>query len=100
MWPGLNGFAIFTESKSDSYFLPNTLQERVCRRFPLNEDGPCHWCAYRQACRRNHVPTTEREAHTADTRDYRDLAAKTKSKKPTLALVRTAATDADAEEGS
>jgi len=59
-------------------------------RFPLREGRHCEWCAYASACRRNDPPTRHREDHAVDSRDFRDVAEKNKSNKPTLARVRAA----------
>jgi ATP-dependent helicase/nuclease subunit B len=56
--------------------------------YPTNPDRHCEWCDYRQACRRKHPPTREREVHARDSTDYRDLHKKNKSKKPLLDDVR------------
>jgi hypothetical protein len=60
-------------------------------RFPLQrESGGCDYCAYRQACRRTHHPTLERERNALETRDYYALRRKNKTRKPTLEAVRKA----------
>jgi ATP-dependent helicase/nuclease subunit B len=56
--------------------------------YPTNPERHCEWCDYRQACRRKHPPTREREVHARDSSDYRDLHKKNKSKKPLLGNVR------------
>jgi RecB family exonuclease len=57
------------------------------RSFPLREGDHCRWCDFRQACRRNHPPTGEREEQAADARDYRDVQRKN-TRKPLLAQLR------------
>ncbi|MFQ5719120.1 MAG: RecB family exonuclease, partial [Acidobacteriota bacterium] len=60
--------------------------------FPLHHDGRiCDHCDYALACRTNHVPTREREAHAVDGADFRDIKAKTATKETLLAGVRAAA---------
>lgn len=54
--------------------------------YPLLDDVLCRWCAYTSACRKDHTPTRTR--HEREDADLRDLRRKTKSKSPTLALVR------------
>jgi RecB family exonuclease len=54
--------------------------------YPLLDDVACRWCAYVSACRKDHAPTASR--HEREDSDLRDLRRKTKSKAPTLALVR------------
>jgi ATP-dependent helicase/nuclease subunit B len=49
-------------------------------RFPLNEKGPCSWCPYKIACRRNHPPTIHRETRYDDGRRYRALLRKNRGK--------------------
>jgi hypothetical protein len=56
--------------------------------YPINPDNHCSWCPYACACRKNHAPTLQRERHARDIDDFRDLAAKNKSKLPLLADVR------------
>lgn len=58
--------------------------------FALRKDRHCGYCSYVGACRRNHPPTAHRETFAPESRDYRDLARKTKKKQPTLADVRAA----------
>ena len=57
--------------------------------FPFNDGTACDYCPYELACRHKHPPTAEREEHAKDGRDYADLSKKNKSKKPTLADVRS-----------
>jgi len=56
--------------------------------YPMNPSHACTWCSYTSACRRNHAPTQERELAARDTIDFRDLAAKNRTKFPLLADVR------------
>jgi ATP-dependent helicase/nuclease subunit B len=56
--------------------------------FPLHADSHCDWCAYRQACRRNHPPTREREELARDAQAYGLLRKKSRSGRATLADVR------------
>ncbi len=49
--------------------------------FPLNkQDRVCSWCTYRQACRRNHPPTLEREKLYEETLAYQKLQTKSMRK--------------------
>ncbi len=49
--------------------------------FPLNkQDNICGWCTYRQACRRNHPPTVEREKLYEETLAYQALQKKSTRK--------------------
>ncbi len=54
--------------------------------YPLLDDVACRWCAYVSACRKDHAPTASR--HAREDTDLHDLRRKTKTKSPTLALVR------------
>jgi ATP-dependent helicase/nuclease subunit B len=56
--------------------------------YPMRPSHACSWCPYKSACRRNHVPSQERELHSLETADFRDLGAKNKSKLPLLDDVR------------
>ncbi len=49
--------------------------------FPLHkQDRVCSWCTYRQACRRNHPPTLEREKLYEETLAYQALHTKSTRK--------------------
>ena len=54
------------------------------------KEGTCDWCAAQLACRKNHVPTQERQRLAPQLRDYLDLEGK-HTKKPLLADVRAKA---------
>lgn len=56
--------------------------------YPFNKDKHCEWCAYNQACRRDHPPSYEREKLATDSDEYRLVQKKTAKQKPTLAAVR------------
>jgi ATP-dependent helicase/nuclease subunit B len=56
--------------------------------YPLNGGNHCKWCAYSQACRRNHPPTVWREGHSRDADDYRDVGKKSARDARLLSQVR------------
>jgi ATP-dependent helicase/nuclease subunit B len=49
--------------------------------FPFHaDDAHCRWCAFEQACPRNHPPTQDREEQLADGASYRQLRQKSETK--------------------
>lgn len=60
--------------------------------------GTCDWCAARLACRRNHVPTQERQRLVPELMDYLDLSGKS-TRSVSLEDVRARAARRDAGDG-